>query len=100
MVTLDPRPRIVPRSQGIFVRNRIAAEGADALRLLDEQSQWHRLRGPLAIGIGLVLAFLAITQRDLLNSAVGTIATVGGGVAALTQMLSHLRGGGKPKGDS
>ncbi len=99
MVTLDPRPRIVPSSQGIFLRNRIAAEGADALRLLDEQSQWHRLRGPLAIGIGLVLAFLALTQRDLLNSAVGTIATVGGGVAALAQMLSHLRGGSKQKGE-
>ncbi len=91
-VTQDPKLRIVSRSHAIFIREQTAREGEEALRDLDLQSPWQRLKTPLAVAVVLLLGFLFLTQREMFDNAIAMVGVLGGGIAALMQFLSDLRG--------
>ena len=94
-VVQDPRLRIVGRSHGIFIREQTAREGEAALHDL---SPWQRMKMPLAIAVVLLLGFLFLTQKNLLDNAVAMIGALGGGTAALLQFFSGIRGQSKESG--
>jgi hypothetical protein len=90
-VAQDPRPRLVSLSQAIFLRDRIAGEGQEVLAELEQRSAWHRIKTPLAVTLGLLMAFLFLTQRDLFTNGLTTVGAVSGGLAALWEVLGDLR---------
>ncbi len=63
---------------------------------LDEDSPqlWERVRGPLALGLGLVAVFLYVTQRETFNLAAASLTGLG---ATLLPLLSRLEPFWKPK---
>ena len=94
LLALSGRLRFVDREMWDLARRSEVGPATAGSLEDDSPVLWERLRGPLALLLGLGAVFLFVTQREAFNLAVAALTGVG---AALLPLISKLEAIWKPR---